>query len=291
MKDRTMTSKARRIASTFVLGAVWLVLAPATSHAQTTKPTSRPAAKPTTQPAEPRSQLAIAFAARIARAHGKKTWDEKQAVKADILLEFGGNEMLNGTLIYDMHTSCARIELEDGTTLVFDGERAWVSPAEAQVPMARFHLLTWSYFLGAPFKLSDPGSHLESSGTFPLEDKLVTTRKLTFDEGVGDASDDWYIIYPDLATNRLAPMAYIVSYGKSVEAAEEEPHAIVYHDYETIDGVTLSTRWMFHHWSAEEGPHGQPIGEVHVSNVTFVDVDERTFAKPADAREDKLPDG
>ncbi len=286
-----MTNNARRIASTLVLGAVWMVLAPATSHAQNTKPTTQPAAKPATQPAEPRSQLAIAFAARIARAHGKKTWDQKKAVQADIVLEFGGNEMLNGTLIYDMHTSCARIELKDGTTLVFDGEKAWVSPAEAQVPMARFHLLTWSYFLAAPFKLSDPGSHLEASGTLPLEDKLVTTRKLTFDEGVGDASDDWYIIYPDLATNRLAAMAYIVSYGKSVEAAEEEPHAIVYHDYETIDGVTLSMRWTMHHWSAEKGPFGDPMGVVHVSNVTFIDVDETTFAKPDDAREDKLPDG
>ncbi len=286
-----MTNNARRIASPLVLGAVWILLAPATSHAQTTKPTTQPAAKRTTQPAEPHSQIAVAFAWRIARAHGKETWDQKQAVQADIVLEFGGNEMLNGTLIYDMHTSCARIELKDGTTLVFDGERAWVSPAEAQVPMARFHLLTWSYFLAAPFKLSDPGSHLEASGTFPLEDKLVTTRKLTFDEGVGDASGDWYVIYPDLATNRLAAMAYIVSYGKSVEAAEEEPHAIVYHDYETIDGVTLSMRWTMHHWSAEKGPFGDPMGVVHVSNVTFIDVDETTFAKPDDAREDKLPDG
>ena len=284
-----MTRNARRIASTLVLGAVWMVLAPATSHAQTTKPTSRPAAKPATPPAEPRSQLAITFAARIARAHGKQTWDQKQAVQADIVLEFGGNEMLNGTLIYDMHTSCARIELNDGTTLVFDGEKAWVSPAEAQVSMARFHLLTWSYFLAAPFKLADPGTHLQPSGTLPLEDKLVATRKLTFDEGVGDAPDDWYIIYPDLATNRLAAMAYIVSYGKSVEAAEEEPHAIVYHDYETIDGVALSMRWTMHHWSTEKGPHGDPIGEVQLRNVEFVDVDETTFAKPDDAREDKLP--
>ncbi len=284
-----MTSNARRIASTFVLGAVWMVLAPATSHAQTTKPTTRPAAKPVTEPAEPRSQMAIAFAARIARAHGKQTWDQKQAVQADIVLEFGGNEMLNGTLLYDMHTSCARIKLKDGTTLVFDGEKAWVSPAEAQVPMARFHLLTWSYFLAAPFKLSDPGTHLESSGTFPLEDKLVATQKLTFDEGVGDAPDDWYIIYPDPATNRLAAMADIVSYGKSVEVAEEEPHAIVYHDYETIDGVTLSMRWTMHHWSTEKGPFGDPIGELQLRNVEFVEADEAAFAKPDDAREDKLP--
>ena len=286
-----MTTNARRIASTLMLGAVWIMLAPATSHAQTTKPTTQPAAKPNTQPARERSAPATAFAQRIERAHGMDAWQNKQALKTDLVVHFGGAELVNGTMIYDMHTSCVRMEMTNGTTLIFDGEKAWVSPSSAEAPMARFHLLTWPYFLAAPFKLRDPGTHLESSEILPIQDTVTATRKLTFDEGVGDAPDDWYIIYPDLATNRLAVMAYIVSYGKGVEEAEKEPHAIVYHDYETIDGVTLSTRWMFHHWSAEEGAHGEPIGEVHVSNVTFVDVDETTFAKPDDAREDKLPDG
>lgn len=285
-----MTRKARKIASTLVLGAVWMVLAPATSHAQTTKPTTtQPSAKPTTPPARERSALATVFAHRIGRAHGMDAWQNKQAIKTDLVVHFGPAELVNGTMIYDMHTSRVRLELTDGTTLVFDGEKAWVSPSSAEAPMARFHLLTWPYFLAAPFKLRDPGTHLEPSGTLPIHDTVTATRKLTFNEGVGDAPDDWYIIYPDLATNRLAAMAYIVSYGKGGKAAEEEPHAIVYHDYETIDGVTLSTRWTFHHWSAEEGPHGDPIGEVQLRNIEFVEAHEEAFAKPDDAREDKLP--
>ena len=155
-----MTTNARRIASTLMLGAVWIVLAPATSHAQTTKPTTQPAAKPNTQPARERSAPATAFAQRIERAHGMDAWQNKQALKTDLVVHFGGAELVNGTMIYDMHTSRVRMEMTNGTTLIFDGEKAWVSPSSAEAPMARFHLLTWPYFLAAPFKLRDPGTHL-----------------------------------------------------------------------------------------------------------------------------------
>ena len=273
-----------------ICSVVLVLLLSTTTIAQTSKPTTQPDAKPTTQPLEKPSPFMASFADKIEKAHGKKAWLEKKAVEADLVLEFGGNEALNCKLIYDMHTSKARMELKDGTILVFDGEHAWVSPSESQVPMARFHLLTWSYFLAAPFKLRDPGTHLEPSGTLPINNIMSSTAKLTFDKGIGDAPDDWYIIYPELGTDQLTAMAYIVSYGKDVAEAEKEPHAIVYHEYKDIEGVKLSTLWTMHHWSKKEGPHGDAIGKVKLSNTKFITPDKDAFTKPEDAREDKLPE-
>lgn len=184
----------------------------------------------------------------------------------------------------------ARLDLADGTVAVFDGERAWVSPAGAEFPQARFHLLTWPYFLAAPFKLRDPGAHLEDLGTRPLDGAEHPAARLTFDPGVGDSPDDWYVVYRDPSSDRLAAMAYVVTYGgRSAEEAGAEPHAITYHDLQQVDGATLPTTWRMWHWSEEEGVHGDPIGEVVLTDLAFVTPPGDAFERPADAQEDPLP--
>lgn len=270
--------------------AVLVMLLSTTATAQTSRPTSQPSTLPTSQPIKINSPMMTSFANNIEKAHGMSIWQKKRAVEMDLVLEFGGSEALKCKLIFDMHTSKARMELVNGTTLVFDGQRAWVSPTESKMPMARFHLLTWSYFLAAPFKLRDPGTHLEKYDKLLINDKLSETAKLTFDKGTGDAPDDWYIIYPQSETNQIEAMAYIVSYGKDVAEAQKQPHAIVYHEYMDIDGVKLSTLWTLHHWSKEQGPHGEAIGKVKLSNIKFINPAKDAFDKPDDAREDKLPD-
>ena len=229
-----------------------------------------------------------AFVKRIEHTQGINAWRRKMAVAFDLEVGFGGRTMLSTTVVYDMHGNRCRMELAGGEVLVYDGSSAWVSPSTASVPMTRFHLTTWTYFLSIPFKLRDPGSSLTPDETLRLDGESVETALLTFDAGVGDTPEDWYLLYPD-PSGALGAMAYIVTYGKSATQAEKEPHAIRYRDYETIDGVTLSTHWTMHHWSRELGLHGAPIGEVTLSNLRFVPLDGSFFDRPADSKEDLLP--
>lgn len=226
---------------------------------------------------------------RIEIAHGKPAWTRQQAVAFDLTVTFGGGVLLDGSMTYEPGSGRVRIETDGGATLVFDGERAWVSPSAAQVPMVRFQLLTWPYFLAVPFKLHDPGTYLAPHGNRPLNGVTHETALLTFDPGIGDTPDDWYVIYQDPDTDRLAAVAYIVTYGTTADEAEKEPHVLVYEDYWTVDGVALATRWVMYNWSLAQGAVGEPLGDVRLSNIRFVKPDERDFERPADAREDPLP--
>ena len=231
------------------------------------------------------------FAASIEAAHGGEAWNAKQAITADIVVNFGGNRMLAGSMTTDTPVARTRFELEDGTRLVFDGEMAWTSPADSTFQGTRFHVLTWPYFLAAPMKLDDPGAHLESLGKKPWRDgQQLEAARLTFGEGVGDSPDDWYIVYRD-AENRLAGMAYIVTFGKSKDEAEKEPHAITYHDFQEIDGVAVATTWKFWNWSEAKGIEGDSIGDVSLSNIRFTKAKRRTFKQPKDARPEPAPGG
>ena len=228
--------------------------------------------------------MALPIVEELEAAHKAPQFKQKQAVSLDIELYFRGKKRLEGTLISTPNSDGIRIEKKDGTVLAYDGEQVWMSPAPNGVGGARFDVFTWQYFFMAPFKLSDPGTNWEAMDDMMFEGEAHTTAKLTFDNDTGDAPDDWYIAYKDKNTNLLDAMAYIVTFGASQEEAEEEPHAISYHNYKEVEGIPIATEWEFWLWTEEKGLFDQ-LGEAKISNVKFVKVDESTFAAPEDSKE------
>lgn len=237
------------------------------------------------------------IAAAIEQAHGKTAWAKHQAVReaftAHAVVRFGGGEntrtVIDGRMTFDAPVGRSRIEQADGTLLVFDGSSAWVSPAEAPFPRARFHALTWPYFVAAPFKLTDPGTHHHDAGELPWDGATQQAVKLTFAENVGDAPDDWYLLFRD-EQGRLAGMAYIVTYGhKDPEQAARNIHAIRYDQFVDMDGAAIPVEMSFWNWNATEGLHGEPIGHITLTDPGFVPIAADTFTRPDEAREDELP--
>jgi hypothetical protein len=278
------TPHRRLVAVTALAGIATMLLAAA-------PPATQPATQPTTRPGLDPPQPATPLVRSIQWAHGAATWAQKDAVRCRLVIRFGGSEVLRGSMTYDPHRNRVRIDVDGGRVLVFDGRTAWMSPADQPVPRARFHLLTWPYFLAAPFKLDDPGTRVSRSRLRLLNDTPHESATLTFAPGIGDSPDDWYIVYAEPRTNRLVAMAYIVTYGTPVEEAEKEPHAIVYGGWQTVDGVTFATKWTFHNWSEDEGVHGDAIGSASISGLEFVTPEAGLFEKPEDAVEDPRPAG
>ncbi|MEO1084534.1 MAG: hypothetical protein AAFY88_09845, partial [Acidobacteriota bacterium] len=138
--------------------------------------------------------------AAIEAAHAVDVYSQQSVIKADFVVDFGPM-LLEGTTWFTPSMGHVRLELEGGQTMVFDGETAWLSPADAEVPgpPARFHVLTWPYFIAVPYKLDDPGTRHQATGPHPVrsaEDRLRGT-KVSFDAGVGDTPEDWYIAFSD----------------------------------------------------------------------------------------------
>lgn len=227
---------------------------------------------------------AVAFAREIEQAHNKADWEQKDAVSFDITLTMGGNEILDGTLTSLTNTNGIRLERKNNTSLIYDGDKVYISPENAGDARARFDMFTWQYFFSLPFKLTDPGTNWELLEPQVVKGEAFNRAKLSFDPKVGDSPDDWYIIYQEPNSKLLYAAAYIVTLGKEVDEAEKDPHAIVYHDYQLYDGIPVATRWTFHNWSEENGIEDQ-IGEAVIRNIEFKDVTETLFQKPEDSKE------
>ncbi|WP_432797788.1 hypothetical protein [Poriferisphaera sp. WC338] len=221
---------------------------------------------------------------------GFSSWYKREAIEGRLKMVWGGNEGLKGVLAFSTDLSLSTIDLDDGTLMVYDGSNAWVSPQDIEFPRARFHLLTWPYFIAVQFKLSDPGVNVQYMGeTLWRDGKKLPAFRMTFGDGIGDTPEDWYIVYVDPVGRAVAGMSYIVTYGTSVAEAQKTIHAIVYDDYARVGGVAVPHRMSFYDWTPTEGVKGEKLGEVTFMGAKFISPDKDYFVRPDSARQDMLP--
>jgi len=208
--------------------------------------------------------------ASIEKAHRKDLFELNEAVQFDLKLEFGGTERINGRVY--LLTGGSKVKIEDVNGLQYwDGSKAMVLPNQEDNEKARFDLLTWSYFFAAPYKLSDSGVNHEFIGETLLGGAEYRANKMTFEKGIGDTPEDWYIVYKDRNSDLLAAMAYIVTSGeKTVEEAEKDPHVITYEAYTEVGGIPFATQWNFWTWN-EAGEMNKLLGSATVSNIEFTE--------------------
>ncbi len=224
----------------------------------------------------------------IEDAHKKEEFLKHKAVQFDIDLTFGGKQRLDATITMLTNSSKIRIDKKDNSKLIFDGEKVLLIPSDASEKGARFDMFTWTYFFGLPYKLNDPGTKWELEEMRPLNEVDHQTARLTFDQGTGDAPDDWYVIYSDTKDNILKAAAYIVTYGQdSSKKAEEDPHAIEYKEFKNVENIPFATKWEFYGWTNEKGMTDK-LGEATISNITFIEEESSIFEIPEDVKEIKL---
>jgi hypothetical protein len=225
----------------------------------------------------------LSFSENIEEAHNKVSFMNKKAISFDIVLKFGGEPRLDAGISMTTNSSKVRLDKADGTSIIFDGEEVRITPASAKTEGARFDIFTWQYFFAMPFKLTDPGTIWEDKGVKMIDGKEYKTARLSFTNTIGDSPDDWYIVYQDPETRRLKAAAYIVTFNKEKDKAEKDPHAIVYSEYDTIDGTAIATKWSFHNWSEETGI-GKKLGEASITNIKFFEPEQDYFTSAADSK-------
>lgn len=200
-------------------------------------------------------------------AHKKSDFLNQKNVAFDLELIFGGKERFNGQIELATTSGYGKMTGIDGHTVSFNQQDVTWSDTSRSEMSARFAAYTWPYFFLFPYKLSDSGTHWEDTELGFAH--LGQAQKLTFDPGIGDAPDDWYITTPN-DQGLIYEAAYIVTAGGTVEEAEKDPHSIQYSDYRLVNGIPIAHRWEFYAWDKIEGST-ELLGEATLRNVKFSD--------------------
>ena len=133
--------------------------------------------------------------------------------------------------------------------LGWDGEKAWSVDWKLPYP-PRFMALLNYYFVNLPWLTQDPGVVLGDVSTAKLWDDPTDyiTVRMTFESGVGDTPDDYYVLYIDPKTHMMKGCRYTVTYTSLLpEGMTHTPeHTLVFDSFETVDGLEVPTQYTIY---------------------------------------------
>jgi hypothetical protein len=169
-------------------------------------------------------------------------------------------------------------------TFGWDGERAWIAPGLDAFPSSpRFWALTPYYFVGMPFVAADPGTHYERLPDASLDGVVHQLVKLTYGAGVGDAPDDYYILYLHPDTHHLTALRYVVSYPGFFPEGGHTPEKLMrYSEPTVVDGLRFAGRLDTSAWDLEAGVPGDVVTTIRVSRLALGEAWSQALFAPPD---------
>ena len=215
---------------------------------------------------------------KIELAHQKKNFLAREAIQFDLLLNFGGKERLNATVQVSTNSDSGSYHDEKWRTNIRESLEYFCITNFGFFEINTLRCIYMRIFFMLPYKLNDPGTKWSEFNPSPSE-KGFDAGKLTFGANIGDAPDDWYVVFADKEKHLLQHASYIVTANKSLEKAESDPHAIQYLDYENIDGIPIARSWNFFGWKADSGLTNK-LGNAKISNVKFIEGFKKNFKIP-----------
>ena len=184
--------------------------------------------------------------ARMIEAHGgPEKWRSAPTVSFEDTLQPPEGPPLSSRVTVEQGSRRAYLDFpEMGARIAWDGEKAWSENWQGPFPPRFFALLSY-YFLNLPWLAADPGVNLNEPGTGSLWDdptEYITVR-MTFEPGVGDTPDDYYILYIDPTSYQLKAAELSVTYADilppDVDAIVE---IAVYDEFAEVDGLTVPAK-------------------------------------------------
>ncbi len=215
-------------------------------------------------------------------AHFKTDFLKNDAIQFNILAFFGGQEWVNAKMTLATNSSKGKIELKNGSQIIFNTNKVYYSKTVKDTIGVRFEAYTIPYFFLLPYKLSDQGTIWTSYKNMEKDSLNFNTKKLSFAPKTGDAPSDWYVVYTNKKTNLIDKAAYIVTFGGTTQAdAEKNPHGIEYLDYKVVGGIPIATKWKFWDWKKDVG-FQKELGNAQISDIKFIKTETNFFDPPAD---------
>src|SRR5262245_15555503 len=243
-----------------------------------TAPATAPARDPRA-PAEKLDRIAEVVARITARDHGYDTWRTRNAVQADVVVRFGDQTVIDGTLTTEVSGWRARLELKSGEVVVFDGSQATVSPATATLSNAEFNATMWPFLLTAALRTQQPGVKMTAYQHRILRSEGCTTFLLEFKPQLELWPDDWFLMFSLAGSHQLRAIASGTDFNPGEASDGPAPNLVIFDRHTLIDGVLFPSAMTFWHWSQEGGIEGEALGTGAFSNIKFVTPASDWFTK------------
>ena len=221
---------------------------------------------------------------------GLATWYAKGYLtfRFDYQPEDGSTRRNSYQTIDTWNNKARHASFEDSTAIFgWDGKEAWVKAKDTTAFEydTRFWALTPLYLAGHPFVLDGEGVNFELLDQKDYKGNLQDVVKVTFGANVGDAPEDYYVLYFDTNTHIISAVRYIVSYPEYFPNGGHSPEKIMeIIGQKSTKGILLPTG-LKTYWLDEHEEMGAYITKIDISDVDFIpQVPEGYFSEPEGAK-------
>lgn len=175
-----------------------------------------------------------------------------------------------------------RIESKDWS-IGYDGKKVWLLRHDVgyKGDPVLYHDLMFHFF-AMPFVLADPGTDYVALEPTELDGKMFNAYKVSYNDGVGDSSKDEYKLYFDPQTNKMAWLAYTVTFKDQKKSTDW--HYIKYNKWQDVNGLSLPEKLTW--YKVENGkPKGKEL-DVKFDKISATEtvLDASVFNKPTEGR-------
>lgn len=174
-----------------------------------------------------------------------------------------------------------KIESKDWS-IGYDGKGVWLLKHDLGYEgNPKFYHNLMFYFYAMPFIIADPGTNYAEVGATELDGKMYNGYKISYNDGIGDSSKDEYILYFDQKTNKMAWLAYTVTFMDKKKS--DDWHYIKYDKWQEVNGLQLPEKITW--WNVKDGkPKGEDM-DIKFDKITATEtmLDASVFKKPAEA--------
>ncbi len=174
-----------------------------------------------------------------------------------------------------------KIESKDWS-IGYDGKGVWLLKHDLgyEGNPVFYHNLMF-YFYAMPFVIADPGTNYTAVEPTELDGKMYNGLKVSYNKGVGDSPEDEYILYFDPTTNKMAWLAYTVTFNDQKKS--DDWHYIKYDKWQEVNGLLLPEKMVW--FNVEKGKPKGKMMDIKFDKVTATEtmLDASVFSKPAEA--------
>ncbi|MDO1501145.1 hypothetical protein Q2T40_13475 [Winogradskyella maritima] len=171
---------------------------------------------------------------KVFDAHGGiDTWNKMQTLSFTI-------QKPNGAEVTTTNLKTRDEVIETPTyTAGFDGSKYWVVEKDGNEYKgnAKFYKGLMMYFYAMPFILGDDGIEYQTIEPLEFEGKSYPGFMVSYEAGIGVASNDQYKLFYDAETGQMQWLAYTVTFGKDEKS--DKFSYIRYNNWENVNGVVL----------------------------------------------------
>ncbi len=215
---------------------------------------------------------------KVFDAHGgMDNWNEMSTLEFSV--EKPGGYEITTTDLKDRY---ALIEMPKHT-IGFDGEVFWMKHSDRSKFEGdpKFYYNMMFYFYAMPFVLGDDGIMYAEAEPLTFEGQTYPGIQISYENGVGESSDDEYIMYYDPSTNKMAWLAYTVTYGKDEKSTDY--NFIRYSNWQEVEGLLLPETMVW--YNVENNKPTTMKSETHFVSpmLTTVKMDSRVYGRPENA--------